>query len=83
MVRLNKIYADLIILRFTANIFVGDPRHNSGLKGFYRNNIPFYNYPWINRSIHGHIDSTHFEPNYAMKVFPCFDQPDMKGKWVV
>lgn len=49
-----------------------DGKYNEDLTGFYKSDYsgkPIY--------------STHFEPTDARKVFPCFDQPDMKATFSI
>ncbi|KAG5860427.1 aminopeptidase N [Encephalitozoon hellem] len=49
--------------------FCGD--YNSGLVGFYKSGGE------------SKVYSTHFEPTDARRVFPCFDQPDMKATFSI
>ncbi|ADM10867.1 aminopeptidase N [Encephalitozoon intestinalis ATCC 50506] len=49
--------------------FCGD--YNNGLVGFYKSGEE------------KEIYSTHFEPTDARRVFPCFDQPDMKATFQI
>ena len=49
-----------------------DGEYNKGMTGFYKSNYdgkPIY--------------STYFEPTYARRAFPCFDQPDMKATFSI
>ena len=56
-----------ILYRFSAKIFT---KNEMGWqKGFYRTNL---SKKYI-------LDVTQLEAIDARKVFPCFDQPDMKG----
>ena len=61
--------------RFEATIYpdYGHPLHGHG---FYR--VP-YDYNQELRRYERYLDVTQFEAIDARLVFPCFDQPDMKG----
>ncbi|KAL5020570.1 hypothetical protein ScPMuIL_003462 [Solemya velum] len=52
------------------------PLKNNSLSGFYLSS-----YRKENKSIY--IATTQFQPTFARRVFPCFDEPDLKAKFKV
>ena len=50
---------------------------SSYLEGFYYSN-------YVDKAgNHKKIASTHFEPTYARRAFPCFDEPHLKAKFLM